>query len=101
MTLDINNPHHGDPDNRPTSPFRVESYAGYRGEESPRRFFLGTREIAVVEILDRWLDPSHRYFKLLGDDAGIYILRHDIDSGYWEMILFDSGNRQETRLSST
>lgn len=80
---------------------RVECYAGHRGEESPRRFFLGERGIEVIEILDRWLDPEYRYFKVRGDDGGVYILRHDVPKDRWEMILFDSSARAETRLSST
>lgn len=84
-----------------TSTIRVECYTGYRGEETPRRFFLGEREVEVVEVVDRWLDPEHRYFKVRGNDGGVYTLRHDIAKANWEMILFDSGSRQETRLSST
>ena len=80
---------------------QVECYAGYRGEESPRSFSLGERSIQVIEILDRWLDPACRYFKVQGDDGSIYILRHDAISNRWEMTLFDSGTRPETRLSST
>ena len=53
----------------------VECYAGYRAEETPVRFYLGERCIEVTEVIDRWLDPAHRYFKLRGDDHGIYILR--------------------------
>jgi hypothetical protein len=68
---------------------RVECYAGYRGEESPRRFFLKSRETKVVEILDRWLAPDHRYFKVRGDDGAIYIIRHDVAGGYWELTMFD------------
>jgi hypothetical protein len=68
---------------------RVECYAGYRGEETPRAFFLGGRRIAVVEVLDRWLAPDHRYFKVRGDDAGIYILRYDEAASEWEMTMFD------------
>ena len=49
---------------------KVECYAGYRDEETPRRFYLGKRCVEVTEILDRWLDPEHRYFKLRGDDNG-------------------------------
>ena len=79
----------------------VECYAGYRADESPKRFFIGTRKIEIVEILDRWLDPDYRYFKVRGSDDGIYILRHDINANYWELTLFDSGSRDETRLSST
>ena len=83
------------------SAVKVECYAGYRAEETPVRFYLGERRIEVSEILDRWLDPAHRYFKLRGDDNGIYILRYSIDEDIWEMILFDSGTRDDTRLSST
>ena len=83
------------------SAIKVECYAGYRAEETPVRFYLGKRCIEVSEVLDRWLDPAHRYFKLRGDDNGIYILRHSIDEDCWEMTLFDSGTRADTRLSST
>ena len=80
---------------------RVECYAGHRAEESPRQFFIGKRKIEVREIIDRWLDPDHRYFKVRGSDQGVYILRHDSQADRWDMILFDSGRRDETRLSST
>jgi hypothetical protein len=80
---------------------RVVCYAGYKGEESPQRFFLGERAVEVEEVIDRWLDPEHHYFKLRGDDGGIYILRHDISSGQWEMTLFNSGTGHQDRLSST
>jgi hypothetical protein len=84
-----------------TTSIRVECYAGHRGEEAPRRFYLGARAIEVTEIVDRWLDPAHRYFKVRGDDGGVYILCHDVPEDFWEMTLFDSGTRAETRLSST
>ena len=83
------------------SMIKVECYAGYRGEEIPVRFYLGERCIEVKEVLDRWLDPAHRYFKLRGDDNGIYILRHITSDDRWEMTLFDSGTKADTRLSST
>jgi len=67
---------------------RVECYSGYMGEETPRRFRLGSRRVGVEKILDRWLAPDHRYFKVLGDDRAYYILRHDVQSGRWEMQLY-------------
>lgn len=82
------------------SAIKVECYAGYRGEETPVRFYLGERCIEVSEVLDRWLAPSHRYFKLRGDDNGIYILRHSTSEDIWEMTLYDSGTKADTRLSS-
>ena len=69
---------------------RVECYAGYRGEETPRRFTIGTRGIEVLEVVDQWLSPEHRYFKIQGDDGGIYILRHEVASNRWELTLFDA-----------
>lgn len=68
---------------------RVACHAGYRGEETPRGFSLGERRIAVIDVIDRWLAPEHRYFKLLGDDGNVYILRHDTVQERWELTLFD------------
>ena len=73
---------------------RVECYAGYRDEETPRRFYLQSRGIKVDEVLDRWLAPDHRYFKVKGDDRAVYILRHDVAAERWELSFFDrDGNR--------
>lgn len=67
---------------------RVECYAGYRSEETPQAFFLGERRIEVVEVLDRWLAPDHRYFKVWGEENAVYILRHEVATGEWEMTMF-------------
>jgi len=56
---------------QPAISLKVECYAGYRADEAPRRFFLGSRAVAVSEIIDRWLDPAASYFKLRGDDGGV------------------------------
>jgi hypothetical protein len=64
---------------------RVACYAGHRGEEEPRAFTLGERRFAVLEVLDRWLDPAHRYFKVKVDDGRCFVLRHDSLSGEWEL----------------
>ncbi len=86
---------------RHNSQIRVECYAGYRAEEEPRRFFIGERKVEVSEVIDRWLDPAHRYFKVRGDDGGIYILRYALELNRWELTLYDSGSRDGTRLSSS
>jgi hypothetical protein len=67
---------------------RVECYAGYRGEQEPRAFWLGERRIAVVEILDRWLAPDHRYFRIRGDDGHVYVLRSDETKNQWTLGAF-------------
>lgn len=68
----------------------VTCHAGHRGEEEPRTFYLGERRIEVKAILDRWLAPDHRYFKLQGDDGDIYILRHDEAADEWEMTMYSA-----------
>lgn len=69
---------------------RVECYAGYRGEETPRRFFLHDRQIEVAEIIDRWLAPDHRYFKLRGNDGALYIIRKDVVQDIWQLTMYVS-----------
>jgi len=75
----------------------VECYSGYRGEETPRTIWVGSRRIEVRELIDRWLAPDHRYFKFKGDDQGIYIIRHDGAAHLWELIFFQD---QELRSES-
>jgi hypothetical protein len=72
----------------PVIEIKVECYAGYRGEETPRNIWFQSRKIAVKKVLDRWLDPDYRYFKLLGDDEGIYIIRHDMNTRMWELTYY-------------
>lgn len=67
---------------------QVSCYAGYRGEESPRRFTLWEHEHEVAEIIDQWLAPEHRYFKVRAEDGAVYILRHDALSQEWELTYF-------------
>jgi hypothetical protein len=68
---------------------QVICYAGYRGEETPRELRLKQRRVVVEAVLDRWLAPDHRYFKVRGDDGGLYIIRHDPQGAFWELIFFD------------
>jgi len=77
---------------------RVECYSGYRGERSPRSFYLGDSRVQVEEIVDRWLSSERRYFKVRGDDGGVYILCHDVSYGRWEMTLYA---RSELRVWPT
>lgn len=67
---------------------RVECYAGYRGEQEPRAFWLGERRLEVVELVDRWYGPDYRYFRCLADDGDRYVLRHDEQSGEWDLAAF-------------
>jgi hypothetical protein len=69
-------------------PVGVECYAGHRGEQTPLSLILGDRRIAVAEVLDAWLAPDHRYFKLKGADGNTYLVRHDERSDIWDLTMF-------------
>ena len=71
---------------------RVECYAGHSGEAIPRVLYVGERKVFVEQVLDAWLGPDHRYFKLKGDDGDVYIIQQETASGTWELTLF----RRET-----
>jgi hypothetical protein len=73
----------------------VECYAGHRGEQTPRTLILGDRRIAVVEVVDAWLAPDYRYFKLRGDDGNTYLVRNDERSITWELTMFRAKNASE------
>lgn len=66
----------------------VECYAGHRGEQTPRTLMLGDRRIAVVAVVDAWLAPDYRYFKVKGEDGDTYLVRHDERSNTWELTMF-------------
>jgi hypothetical protein len=66
----------------------VECYAGHRGEQTPRALILGDRRIPVVEVVDAWLAPDYRYFKLRAADGDTYLVRHDEHCNRWELTMF-------------
>ena len=76
----------------------VKCHAGYRAEERPRRVRMGINTIEVVEIMDRWLSPDHRYFKILGGDGAIYIIRNDMEHQAWELVYFKHPDTPEDGL---
>ena len=72
----------------------VECYAGYRGEETPRRLLFGDRAVEVAELLDQWLAPDHRYFKVRGNDRATYLVRQDGPTGDWALVTYERGAPQ-------
>jgi len=80
---------------------RVECDADYQGEQTPRRFFMADKAIEIEEVIDRWLAPEYRYFKVRAGDNDIYILRHDQLVQRWELTLFRSGKYDGSRLPSS
>jgi len=73
---------------------KVQCYSGYRGDETPRCFWIKDREVAVREVIDRWLAPDHRYFKISGDDGAVYILRHGVEDLQWELTFYRAPEKE-------
>lgn len=67
---------------------KVDCYAGYKGEQTPLVIHFDSRTVRVLEIMDRWLSPDHRYFKVKGHDQAIYIIRHDPYNMDWQLIFY-------------
>lgn len=71
-------------------PLTVECYSGTRADERPVTIRLGERRIAVREIVDRWYGEDHAYFKLIGEDGALYLIRQDRGCDIWELILIEA-----------
>ena len=82
-------------------PLKVECYAGYKADERPLRFSLGTggegRTLEVKEVLDQWYGVGYRCFKVLADDGDIYILRHQEPEDVWTLDAFRRRGEQGKR----
>lgn len=70
-------------------PIQVSSYAGTKGQETPRAFqSSGAGRLVVVEILERWVEQDSRriqkeYFRILASDGKVYIIYRDRSLDLW------------------
>lgn len=67
---------------------QVECSTNFYGEQRPEKIFLLSQAIPIIEILDRWLSPEKRYFKVMGPERDLYILKFDLFAQEWELTLF-------------
>lgn len=80
----------------------VRTQPGARGEREPHAFQLGGRRVPVVAILERWETPTQRYFRVRDDDGRRFVLRHNEDSGDWELeAVYGPAPAPRLRLSRT
>jgi hypothetical protein len=71
----------------------IECYAGYKANETPRRFRFERHWIEVEEVVERWHQIERPtkwsradYFKVQADDGRLYLLKHDLDAGQWLLV---------------
>lgn len=87
-------------------PIQVQCYAGYKSDESPRRFLYESTSVEIKEILDRWYQgnrdpewPITDYFEVLGSDGREYLLKHDREYDDWFLVNQGASNCRQTSCS--
>ena len=63
----------------------VRSYPSFDGDEEPQSCDVGSVQLDVMEILDRWSQANHRYFKVKLQNRSFCVLRCDNGTQEWEM----------------
>lgn len=77
----------------------IGSYAGYKGEESPRVFFAHGEKITVLNILRMWVEEAEqdrkrkRFFVVQGSDGFDHTLYYDLESRGWFYRSFEKVGR--------
>ena len=61
----------------------VIAYSGYKANERPLCFILDHEQIGVQHIIDRWYGVEHDYFKVLGEDGKVYLLKWHRSLDLW------------------
>lgn len=64
----------------------VETYSGYKADEYPKKFWLGEKQLEIMDIEDRWYSPESSYFKVFADDGKTYILKQNLKDSSWEIV---------------
>jgi hypothetical protein len=78
-------------------PIKVECHAGQKADEYPICFYQGTVKYEITEIADRWYQaqttpdwPVANYFKVRTSGKNIYILKHELNSDQWFLVVSDN-----------
>jgi len=73
---------------------RVEFYAGYKGDERPRRVHLGDRSMRVVAIEDRWYSPGVSFFRVVVEGGDRYVLHREDGQDCWSLSAFRAHDKR-------
>lgn len=68
-------------------PLTVEVAAGYKGEPTPRAFVHEGLRREVTHVVETWYTEAHCYFRVIADDGGRYVVRHEFDKNLWELVM--------------
>lgn len=81
---------------RESETVQVRCHAGYRGQETPRAVVQEGRELEVLEILERWLEPGCRCFRIR-TEGGVAVLIHEEAEDRWRFGQEPSSNARSPR----
>ncbi len=62
---------------------KVDAYSGSSGEQQPRWLIVNGERWEVLIVIDQWLEPNGRHFKIRAADGCFYHLRYDLNEEYW------------------
>jgi hypothetical protein len=65
----------------------VETYAGYKGEPTPRAFTCEGLRRQVIGVANTWYTEHHCYFRLSADDGHHYVVRYEFETARWELVM--------------
>lgn len=75
-------------------PIEVTCHSGYKADEYPKNFIWFEKEFKITDIIDRWYqgfqdpeDSAADYFKVKAADGGKYILRHELKTDNWYLVI--------------
>lgn len=75
-------------------PIKVECHSGYKANEYPTCFYWMNIRYEIREIADRWYQaqatpdsPVANYFKVRTASKSIYMIKHELESDQWFLIL--------------
>jgi hypothetical protein len=77
---------------------RVECYSGYQADERPVRLHLRAHTSEVLAIEDRWYAPGATIFRILADDGGRYVLRHEEAQDVWTLVAYRAATSSTNRV---
>jgi hypothetical protein len=64
---------------------RMRVQVDCRNNDDPRAFYLGTRRLYVVRVLERTAEDSMRRFKVRVQDGRVFTLSNDAAKGKWQL----------------
>jgi hypothetical protein len=52
---------------------------------NPRAFYLGTRWLYIMHVVERAIEPSAQRFRVKVGDGRVFVLHHNLAGGDWEL----------------